>query len=87
MKIQDCVDSCVNSSGRKISEMMDSALDITFETFAKHVDIKRVQEIFGYGHNQGLFLRNDWHVRFYRSKWRGRRCYIMKHSGIEYIYQ
>ena len=35
---------------------------------------------------RGLHLSRDWGVSFYRSRYRGNRCYYMQHSAIEYIF-
>lgn len=36
--------------------------------------------------SHGLTLRNDWHVGYYRSVFRGRPCYYLVWSGIEFIW-
>lgn len=75
---------CVNSTAEKIQDMVDNAIEITYRTFSKYVDIKSIEQQFGYGNY--LRLKNDYHVSFHRSKYDGRLCYYMRHSGIEYIY-
>lgn len=37
--------------------------------------------------NVGLTLRDDWHVSYHRSIYRGRPCYYLVWSGIEFIWQ
>lgn len=80
---------CVSAKGRDIIAMMDSALEVTYETIRKHIaDFADVCKMFGYavGNEAGLHMRNDWHVRYYRSKYCGEKCYVIQHSGIEYVF-
>lgn len=66
---------------------------VTFQTFARYVDVKSVSESLGYQQGRArkgerlLKLGNDWAVSFYRSVWKGKRCYIMRWSAIEHVYQ
>lgn len=82
--------SCVDHSQSevyKLHDMIDSAREITFKTFAKHCDWKPFAEtIYAIGSQKGLHLKDDWSVSFYKSKYNGKKCYYMKHSSIEYIY-
>ncbi len=80
---------CVNSTAELIGEMVDNAIEISYRTFIKHVPIEEIKELFPYYdfHGKGgLNLKHDWAVSFHRSKYRGRRCYYMRHSSIEYIW-
>jgi len=81
---------CVNASGRDIENMVDSAIEITYNTFRKHVpSIIIFARENGYAtgrHKKGLRLKDDYAVSFHRGKYRGKRCYYIRHSAIEYIY-
>lgn len=68
------------------NEMRDKMKEIKFETFARNVDWRPIAAQMGYGPDTGLSLRNDYHVRFYKSKHKGVPVYIMVHSGIEYVF-
>jgi hypothetical protein len=69
--------SCVSCTNVALLEkMMDKAREITYETFCKYVVISEIKRDFGY----------DRLVSFYKSKFNGKKCVYMKHSGIEYIY-
>jgi hypothetical protein len=69
--------------------LYDHDRQISFRTFAEHVDIKELSLMYGYayGHEKGLHLKKDWAVRFYKSRFRGKRCYHMVWSEIDHIYQ
>ena len=90
---------CVHSTAEWINDMVDHAREVTWETFRKHVHWTQVRDIFpqysyqGETYNPdteeltiGFHIRRDWAVGFWKSKYRGRRCYYIVHSGIEYIW-
>ena len=77
---------CVSSKAIDIEEMMQRALEISYSTFIKHVSLVKLNDQFGYGRGQGLCLKDDWHISYYKSRFKGRKCYVMKHSAIEYIF-
>lgn len=81
---------CINSTAINIYTMVDNAIDITYCTMLKHCSgLLDWAERMGYvrdGRSKGLTLKNDWGVSFHRSKYRGRRCYYVCHSAIEYIW-
>jgi hypothetical protein len=80
---------CVNSDAKSIGDMVDAAIDITYRTMMKHcpglidwaVSVGYVRHP-----SQGLTLKGDWAVSYHRSKYRGRRCYYVRWSAIEYIF-
>ena len=85
--------TCVMLTQRDVPQlwaMMDIAREIQFQAFAKRCDwqplAKAMEYDIGRG-ERGLHLRDDYAVRFYRSKWNKRPCYVMQHSAIEYIFQ
>lgn len=88
-----CVDwpeTDVHAKGGLV-DMIDSAITITRGTFRKHVDgmaLVRVERALGYDHYpaQGLYMENDWHVSYHRSRLHGERVYFFKHSAIEYVF-
>ena len=62
--------------------------EITFETFARHVDLKAISDYLGYafGNQKGLHLRKDWAIRVYKSKFRNKLCYHLDWSSIDHIF-
>jgi hypothetical protein len=83
---------CVDLNPRNLNamvafdDMRDKMREITFETFARHVDWQPIAAEMGYGRETGLFLRNDWCVRFHKSTYKGSPVYVMIHSAIEYVF-
>ena len=89
---------CVHSTARAINNMVDDAQDITWETFRKHVhwsEVKRIFRDYSYRRenfmdngewNIGFHIKDDWAVSFCKSKYKGKPCYYIVHSGIEYIF-
>ena len=81
--------NCVASDARSIDNMVDNASDVTYETLIGHCDgVAEWAKQMGYDRNskQGLTLKNDWAVSFHKSMYRGRPCYYICHSSIEYIW-
>lgn len=83
--------NCVLSSAKPINEMVNSALEITYNTFMRNVcydDVKSLFSSYAWGSEKGngLRLKDDWAVSYYRSKFRGMRCYYIDHSSIEYVF-
>lgn len=81
-----------------LNDTTDRAREISFRTFARHTDWQDVAKSLGYtignhtyvtsrgDHGRLLTLGRDYHVSFYRSHWRGKPCYYMEHSAIEYVF-
>lgn len=76
--------NCVSSDGRSITEMVDAAREITINTFRRHCQWRDVAEQLGY--DRDFTMSSDWHISYYRSKFRGKRCYFFKWSAIEYVF-
>lgn len=83
--------NCTNASGRYITDMVDDAREISYKTFCKYVSQESMQELFptyswGNKRDGGLYLKDDYAVRFYKSTYRGKKCVFIEHSRIEYIF-
>lgn len=81
---------CVNCPDLEaLSEAIDNAREVSYATLRKHIaDLSEWAEGMGYALNKryGLTLARDYHVRFQRSRYQGRRCYMIVHSAIEHIF-
>lgn len=84
-----CVDSYSPEHVDRLNAMTDAGREVSFDTFFRHVDLRKVSESLGYEYGaaqRGLHMRRDRCVRFFRSKWQGRRCYYMVWSAIEHVF-
>lgn len=91
MPSPDCryVICCVDASDRDITEMTDQSVRVGYQTMMRHcIGLREWAKRMNYSYrkNQGLTLKEDWHVSFCRSKYRGKLCYYVVHSAIEYIW-
>lgn len=79
---------CVNSTAEAIHAMVDAARDITWRTFARRCEWHQWAHDMTYavGAERGLHLAADWAVSYHKSTYRGRPCYYIRHSAIEYIF-
>ena len=68
--------------------MIDAAEDVTLATVRRHCDLAGLLDDLGYavGSEQGLHIKDDWHVTYHKSQFRGRPCYYVRHSAIEHIF-
>ena len=83
--------NCISSTAKWINDMTDQAREVTYSTLARRVGAEQLKEVFPYytwgpGPDPGLRLKDDWTVGYYRSTYRGRPCYYVEHSSIEYIF-
>ena len=81
--------NCTCAKGDDIGDMVDKAREIVWQTFWRHVCREEVKMLFPHYDWEGgpdLKLKNDYAVRFYRSKFRKKRCYFVDHSCIEYVF-
>ena len=72
--------TCVNAEADDIDSMVDEAIEITWATMNKHCDLSEWE------HETVPKLKNDWHVRYYKSTYRGQPCYYRDHSAIEHVF-
>jgi hypothetical protein len=86
---------CVESDGQSINDMRDhpSCRDVTYGTMLRHCN-GMLQWAIDHNYDSrsnaadshGLTLRSDWAVGYYRSVFRGRPCYYLVWSAIEFIW-
>lgn len=86
-----CVDCPPPNAGEDLLAMIDRARDVSYRTMLKHCPtLREWAREKGYGPmNQGgfgLFLQNDPCVSFAKSVFRGKPCYFVTWSAIEFIW-
>ena len=75
-----------------IHDMVDGAKEVTYGAFRRAVGGEELDALakglsYATGYEKGLRLGQDWHVRYNRGQWKGKRCYFLVWSAIEYIFQ
>ena len=87
------VGCCVDLKGCDITEMCDGATEVSYRTVRKRLGkaLMKFAASMGYktspgGSRRGLFLSNDYHVRYYKSRYKGKPCYYIDHSCIDYVF-
>lgn len=86
--------SCVDFKGDEVDhliDMIDEAVEVTYEELLGIVGEDVVRDVFpdyNWTNNprEGLTLKDDYHVRYARSRYREYPCYFVVHSAIEYIF-
>ena len=75
---------CLDAEKDDITRMTEKALPICSLHFFKKVDRDEVEKQLGY--IKPRRVSHDQLVRYYRSKYKGKRCYYIARSSIKYIY-
>jgi len=81
--------NCVGSDARSINNMIEASREISYRTFLRYVSLDELLSLFPcYAKNcrEGLTLKNDWHVGYFKSEYRNRPCVYICHSAIEYVF-
>lgn len=84
-----CVDSNTHEHVENLNAMTERGRQVSAKTFFRHVDLETISRQLGYAYGraeQGVRLARDYHVRFFRSRWRGRACYYLVWSAIEHVF-
>lgn len=91
MRAYDYETCCTNIQPKDVPALNDMIRDqkaVTYRTMLKRCQgFLNWAEQHGYTvHGQDLHLKNDWHVGYYKSSFKGRPCYFVRWSAIEYIW-
>lgn len=91
--------NCIGSDYESIHPMVEQGRLITWRTFSRHVSWEKVQEVIpSYSYRGELYnpktgeltvgfhIKDDWSVGFWKSRYRGRRCYYITWSGYEWVF-
>ena len=79
---------CIAARGEDIDAMRAGAREVTYRTMLRWCDLVGLAEQLGYcrSSRQGITLKGDWGVSYYKSTYRGRPCYFLVWSAIEYVF-
>lgn len=81
------VHNCTSSTYEDIRKMLESAVEVSRNAFARAVgpdEWKSIQQRLGYGRD--FPISRDWHVSYDKGTYRGVPAYWLTHSHIEYIF-
>lgn len=79
------VGCCVDLKGSDIQAMVDLAKEVEVKTMKNVCDgFYWLEKQLGY--HAKFPITGDYHVKAYRSKYRGKKCYFLCHSAIEYVF-
>jgi hypothetical protein len=86
------IGTCIDSDGESIREMINSSEEITRLKLKKCIgefEYSHVCEGLGYAKTKrdGLTMKNDWHVRYFKGIYQGKPVVFLRWSGIEYIWR
>lgn len=79
--------SCIESTYEDIQSLMSQEQSISLATFRSKIGPEQwawIQRHLGY--DRSFPISKDWHVGYYRSVYRGKPAYFLRHSRIEYIF-
>lgn len=92
MKRYKYMTSCVDLSSGEVDalgEMIQTASDVSYRTLLRHCE-GLMEWASGKGYEKhprlGLTLKNDWAVSYHKSTFKGRPCYYIAWSAIEFIW-
>lgn len=78
--------SCVSSDYDSIAAMLESSEECDLSTMEENCDLDAFKTSMMYDTEDGLKLEFDWHVAYATGTYKGRPCYFLTHSAIEYIW-
>lgn len=83
--------NCTNSHvASGLEDMMDSAEEISYEEMLSVLGKQELSHHFPQfdwsSRPRDLTMKNDYAVSYYKSTFRGKPCYYIRESGIEYIF-
>lgn len=85
--MSEFIGTCGSLPPSQLDQFDDSARDITYRTFMKHLGSEVVREFesaLGYGRH--LRLKDDYHVSYQKGKWRGKPAVCCMWSSIHHIW-
>jgi len=89
MKAYSYADCCINSTAEAIGAMRDTETDITYSTMLRNCEGLidwAVNAGYDRRASQGLTLKGDSYVSYYKSTYKGSPCFFLVWSHIEYIW-
>lgn len=80
---------CVKFEGDDITAMVEKACQVSHRTMKLNCpDLDGWAKMIGYARDirYGITLKKDRHVTYWKSIFKGKKCYFLVHSAIEYVW-
>ena len=74
--------NCTQMDGDDVIDIMDVAKEVGYNTITKYVSVSELNNMFGTRPS----LKNEPNASFYVSSFHGKKCVVVRHSAIEYIF-
>ena len=79
--------SCPGLDGAALYEMILEARELSRAAFLRLVEAGELEEIeWELGYRPDFRMANDWHVGYWRSRYKGRACAYFTWSGMEFVW-
>lgn len=83
--------NCVypSSGYEELEFIIDNMVEISADTFLKNVSLDEINSslMYGISYNSKNQIKKDWGLSFYKIKKGGIDAYVLKNSGIEYVFK
>lgn len=85
--MKEFITNCIGAIGEDIMEMVDDGEEVTREEFVNNVNSSEFSQLeSNLGYSEDFKMETDWHVSYWKSYYRGKKCYYLSQSSIEYIF-
>ena len=84
-----CVDLSQPTDVDALNQMIQDSKEVTYRTFRRYASgLDQWAKEKGYENrkSQGITLKHDWHVSYFKSSIMGQPCYYLRWSAIEFIW-
>ena len=83
--------NCTQAKGEDVLSMQENAKEIQYETFLRNVGARNLRPVtkdlsYEWDARNGLTLKGDPFVRYFKSRYQGAPCYYFCYSRMEYIF-
>lgn len=82
------IGSCPNLPGHFVMAIQDNSKDITMETLKRNIGNKTFQKfVKNLGYSRSMPIKKDYHVSYFKSKYKNRQYYGVNWSSMEFIWK
>ena len=82
------IGNCASLDPRLLGDMIEHAEEVNYDEMAKHCDLRPFEDKLDYEQDpaNGLTLKEDYHVSYFKSHYDGTPCYYHTHSSFEWVW-